>query len=116
MSELSTGKSIVVVAIVVGCFAVLWPKIFYPMFFGSTFDGRKLPGEIGLKLVLQPTALIRFHSEDRQRPDRPLHMNPEMLHPAMRDRNPGRAMPFAESDASVLKRTVDKEIRASLNK
>ena len=44
-----------------------------------------------------------------------MHMNPEMLHPAMRDRNPGRPMPYADSDASVLKRTVDKEIRVIVN-
>lgn len=34
--ELSTGKSILVCAVVLGCFAVLWPKIFYPMLFGSS--------------------------------------------------------------------------------
>ena len=39
---LSSGKSIMVVAVILGCFAILWPKIFYPMFFGvSTFDARK---------------------------------------------------------------------------
>ena len=30
--ELSRGKSLIVLAVVVGCFAILWPKIFYPMF------------------------------------------------------------------------------------
>ncbi|GIY77853.1 hypothetical protein CDAR_273691 [Caerostris darwini] len=30
-SDFGTGKSLVVLAIVLGCFAVLWPKIFYPM-------------------------------------------------------------------------------------
>lgn len=34
-SELSTGKTIFVLTVVAGCFAVLWPKIFYPMFFGT---------------------------------------------------------------------------------
>ncbi|KAG8238184.1 hypothetical protein J437_LFUL014060, partial [Ladona fulva] len=29
--EFGTGKTIFILAIVVGCFAVLWPKIFYPM-------------------------------------------------------------------------------------
>lgn len=29
--DFGTGKSLVVLAIVVGCFAILWPKIFYPM-------------------------------------------------------------------------------------
>ena len=32
---LSNGLIILVIAIVVGCFAVLWPKYFYPMFFGK---------------------------------------------------------------------------------
>ena len=34
-SELSTSKSIIVCSIVLGCFAILWPKIFHPMFFGG---------------------------------------------------------------------------------
>jgi hypothetical protein len=29
--EFGTGKTILILAIVVGCFAVLWPKLFYPM-------------------------------------------------------------------------------------
>jgi hypothetical protein len=29
--EFGTGKTICILAIVVGCFAVLWPKLFYPM-------------------------------------------------------------------------------------
>ncbi|KAK8727014.1 hypothetical protein OTU49_009881, partial [Cherax quadricarinatus] len=33
--EFGTGKTILVLAIVVGCFAVLWPKIFYPMLTAS---------------------------------------------------------------------------------
>ena len=32
---LSNGLIILVIAIVVGCFAVLWPKYFYPMMFGD---------------------------------------------------------------------------------
>ncbi|XP_046648825.1 titin-like isoform X2 [Daphnia pulicaria] len=32
--EFSKGKTLVVLAIVIGCFAILWPKIFYPMFQG----------------------------------------------------------------------------------
>ncbi|XP_064476795.1 resistance to inhibitors of cholinesterase protein 3-like isoform X2 [Ornithodoros turicata] len=30
-TELGMGKSIAVLAVVVGCFTILWPKIFYPM-------------------------------------------------------------------------------------
>ena len=45
---LSNGLIILVIAIVVGCFAVLWPKYFHPMFFGGepgpnhTYDPEKL--------------------------------------------------------------------------
>ena len=31
----SSGKTVLVLAIVAGCFAVLWPKIFVPMIFGE---------------------------------------------------------------------------------
>ncbi|CAL8103460.1 unnamed protein product [Orchesella dallaii] len=34
-SEFGRGKTIFVLAIVIGCFAVLWPKIFYPMLTAS---------------------------------------------------------------------------------
>lgn len=30
-TDIGVGKSIAVLAVVVGCFTVLWPKIFYPM-------------------------------------------------------------------------------------
>ncbi|KAF4532252.1 hypothetical protein B566_EDAN004339 [Ephemera danica] len=35
MAEFGTGKTIFILAIVVGCFAILWPKIFYPMLLTS---------------------------------------------------------------------------------
>ncbi|KAH0815823.1 hypothetical protein GEV33_006968 [Tenebrio molitor] len=34
-NDLSPRKTMVVLVIVVGCFAVLWPKVFYPMLVGS---------------------------------------------------------------------------------
>lgn len=34
-SDLTPRKTMIVVVIVVGCFAVLWPKVFYPMLVGS---------------------------------------------------------------------------------
>ncbi|XP_044263312.1 uncharacterized protein LOC123010468 isoform X2 [Tribolium madens] len=34
-SDLSPRKTMLVLVIVVGCFAVLWPKVFYPMLVGS---------------------------------------------------------------------------------
>uniref|UniRef100_A0A8D8PNR3 Resistance to inhibitors of cholinesterase protein 3 n=1 Tax=Cacopsylla melanoneura TaxID=428564 RepID=A0A8D8PNR3_9HEMI len=73
-SELSRGKTIFVLTVVAGCFAVLWPKIFYPMFFGSPqFQ----------------TNVEKAHAQMRQ--ERPPHMRPEMLHPALREN--GRAIP-----------------------
>ena len=38
---LSTGKTILIGTIVLGCFAVLWPKIFAPMLFGEPELPRK---------------------------------------------------------------------------
>lgn len=33
--DLGPRKTVLVLVIVVGCFAVLWPKVFYPMLIGS---------------------------------------------------------------------------------
>lgn len=35
MAEFGTAKTVFILAIVVGCFAILWPKIFYPMLLTS---------------------------------------------------------------------------------
>ncbi|XP_050510327.1 golgin subfamily A member 6-like protein 1 isoform X3 [Diabrotica virgifera virgifera] len=35
VNDLSPRKTMIVLVIVVGCFAVLWPKVFYPMLVGS---------------------------------------------------------------------------------
>lgn len=35
MPDLGPRKTLLVLVIVVGCFAVLWPKVFYPMLVGS---------------------------------------------------------------------------------
>ncbi|KAK4885107.1 hypothetical protein RN001_001378 [Aquatica leii] len=35
-TDLGTKKTLIVLVIVVGCFAVLWPKVLYPMLIGST--------------------------------------------------------------------------------
>ena len=45
---LSTGKTILIGTIVLGCFAVLWPKIFAPMLFGEP----ELPRKPGKKICL----------------------------------------------------------------
>ena len=43
---LSTGKTILIGTIVLGCFAVLWPKIFAPMLFGEPEESRKHSGKL----------------------------------------------------------------------
>ena len=45
---LSTGKTILIGTIVLGCFAVLWPKIFVPMLFGPP----DLPSKTGMLTIL----------------------------------------------------------------
>ena len=45
-STLSTSKTIVVISIVIGCFAILWPRMFYPMLqaaFRSQSTTKKVP-------------------------------------------------------------------------
>lgn len=34
-TEISQSKTICILAVVAGCFAVLWPSLFYPMLKGS---------------------------------------------------------------------------------
>lgn len=39
---ISNFKSLCIVIVVIGCFAVLWPKIFYPMLlYGLRWDSRQ---------------------------------------------------------------------------
>lgn len=35
VTEISQSKTICILAIVAGCFAILWPSLFYPMLKGS---------------------------------------------------------------------------------
>ena len=42
---LSNGVVILTFAIMIGCFAVLWPKIFSPMLFGEPLGQAKLDDE-----------------------------------------------------------------------
>ena len=42
---LSNGVIILTIVIMVGCFAVLWPKIFSPMLFGDSVGNVKLDDE-----------------------------------------------------------------------
>ncbi|XP_072162317.1 uncharacterized protein [Bemisia tabaci] len=72
--ELSTTKTVFILSIVLGCFAILWPKVFYPMFQTS----------------VNQSPSRSFNSEEHQRPERLPHMRPELMHPALRER--GRAI------------------------
>ena len=98
---LSSGKSIMVVAVILGCFAILWPKIFYPMFFGvSNIDARKGILFSSLSIQFQPSYTI--FSSEAFRGDRPPH-----LHGIPTGEN---GKPFHGQE---LKRTIDKELRVS---
>ena len=48
----SSGKTVLVLAIVAGCFAVLWPKIFVPMLFGEAPHPVKTDDDGELALVI----------------------------------------------------------------
>ena len=53
-AEIGTGKTIFVIAVVLGCFAVLYPKIFYHMMFDEKKDK---PGKQPLKLQIRVNIL-----------------------------------------------------------
>ncbi|KAL0279433.1 UNVERIFIED_CONTAM: hypothetical protein PYX00_000990 [Menopon gallinae] len=80
--EFGTGKTVLILTIVAACFAVLWPKIFYPMLVSSP-GGKPQSDNLNGHL----------------RQERPLHLRPEMMHPALRER--GRAIPQSNLDSKV---------------
>uniref|UniRef100_A0A1A9V281 Resistance to inhibitors of cholinesterase protein 3 N-terminal domain-containing protein n=1 Tax=Glossina austeni TaxID=7395 RepID=A0A1A9V281_GLOAU len=75
---LSSKKTILIIVTVVGCIAILWPKVFYPMMFG---------GSKTVKTDLKETQ--RGPGAIRQ--ERPVHLHPDAVYQAMRER--GRAIP-----------------------
>uniref|UniRef100_A0A6M2DZL8 Putative ric3 acetylcholine receptor chaperone isoform p n=1 Tax=Xenopsylla cheopis TaxID=163159 RepID=A0A6M2DZL8_XENCH len=77
-SGLGPRKSVFIVVIVVGCFSILWPKIFHPMLMGMS-EQEILPNS------MDKTSGIRQ--------ERPPHLRGDLPHPAMRER--GRAIPAA---------------------
>ncbi|XP_055707958.1 resistance to inhibitors of cholinesterase protein 3 isoform X8 [Phlebotomus papatasi] len=72
---LGPKKTFFVLVTVVGCIAILWPKVFYPMLMGGG----------------QEKQLMNDYRGSGIRQERPLHMHPDAVHPAMRER--GRAIP-----------------------
>jgi len=59
-TEISQSKTICILAIVVGCFAVLWPSLFYPMLKGS-FAPQTHTGELKIFLIIYFDMLIYVH-------------------------------------------------------
>ncbi|XP_014223993.1 nucleomorphin-like isoform X6 [Trichogramma pretiosum] len=82
--EFGPRKTIVILAIVVGCFAILWPKIFYPMLTAS----------------LYPPPPIETSGTIRQERQTPPHAG--SLHPALRER--GRAIPSSHVVPKIQER------------
>ncbi|XP_055916492.1 resistance to inhibitors of cholinesterase protein 3 isoform X5 [Eupeodes corollae] len=73
---LGSKKTAIIVITVVGCIAILWPKVFHPMMFGGplpkpTPKDHRLPGGL--------------------RQERPSHLHPESIYQSMKER--GRAIP-----------------------
>jgi len=83
--SLSTSKSILIIALVLGCFAVLWPKIFYPMLVGS-----RVASNSG--------------RQDFMRQEREFGLPG---HPAMRD----RSRMVKEANGVPPRHTIDNELR-----
>ncbi|XP_049295756.1 protein P200 isoform X2 [Anopheles funestus] len=78
-SGMGPRKTMIIMVTVVGCVAILWPKVFYPMMVGNG----------------QNKNVIKDHRGAGIRQERPPHLRPEAMHPAMRER--GRAIPQSGS-------------------
>uniref|UniRef100_A0AAG5D9Q5 Resistance to inhibitors of cholinesterase protein 3 N-terminal domain-containing protein n=1 Tax=Anopheles atroparvus TaxID=41427 RepID=A0AAG5D9Q5_ANOAO len=128
-SGMGPRKTMIIMVTVVGCVAILWPKVFYPMMVGNgqsknVIKDHRGAGCCGVVLDQETfaNASINFGSQqpnqqrkqqDQQpnlfrkwshvpfveihsiRQERPPHLRPEAMHPAMRER--GRAIPQAGS-------------------
>ncbi|XP_037714215.1 uncharacterized protein LOC119549930 isoform X12 [Drosophila subpulchrella] len=75
-------KTALIIVTVIGCIAILWPKVFHPMMFGGVpppkpnlKDQRAAPGGL--------------------RQERPAHLHPESIYQAMKER--GRAIPATQT-------------------
>ncbi|XP_015930104.2 resistance to inhibitors of cholinesterase protein 3 isoform X1 [Parasteatoda tepidariorum] len=67
-ADFGTGKTLAVLAIVLGCFAILWPKIFYPMWQAAfALSSSKVDSDGRYKET-----------------DRPPHLHPGSINPRMR--------------------------------
>jgi len=120
LQPLGTKKTLLIMVTVVGCVAILWPKVFYPMITGNPQKPAPLkdyrgPGCCDVVLDSQEfanssTALANLSLLERKtfrkhlnvytgeisiRQERPPHLKPDGIHPAMRER--GRAVPMMPS-------------------
>lgn len=117
-STLGPRKTLIIMVTVVGCIAILWPKVFYPMMVGPTqtkpiikdhrgsgccdvvLDQEETFANVSINVPNQQNLfrkrIIGPAVEDHSiRQERPPHLRPETIHPAMRER--GRAIPHAGS-------------------
>ncbi|XP_055707948.1 resistance to inhibitors of cholinesterase protein 3 isoform X3 [Phlebotomus papatasi] len=111
---LGPKKTFFVLVTVVGCIAILWPKVFYPMLMGGgqekqlmndyrgsgccdvVLDSDEFANVSSTLSSMEHPKIFRkninlFTGEISIRQERPLHMHPDAVHPAMRER--GRAIP-----------------------
>ena len=119
MGDLSRSKSILICTVVLGCFAVLWPKIFYPMFFGPNPDpiaeGKKKYFNFDVPLIV--IIMLLFEESRFSRPDKPIHMmNPDMVPPPMRDTAKRMGAAGGNGRMEEPRRTIDRELRVSEKK
>jgi len=102
MTEMTTGKMLFVLAIVLGCFAVLWPKIFYPMMFEASNKSSK-SGNFILGIV------VKEHSRQFSFQDALPRPGPEFNHPAFRN---GKGRPiFPGDDGESIRRTIERDLK-----
>ncbi|XP_037714208.1 uncharacterized protein LOC119549930 isoform X6 [Drosophila subpulchrella] len=115
-------KTALIIVTVIGCIAILWPKVFHPMMFGGVpppkpnlKDQRAAPGgccdvvldreqfmNVSKKDPIEPFGprLYRkqinvYTGEISLRQERPAHLHPESIYQAMKER--GRAIPATQT-------------------
>ncbi|KMY95406.1 uncharacterized protein LOC6735474 isoform X7 [Drosophila simulans] len=121
-------KTALIIVTVIGCIAILWPKVFHPMMFGGVppaqpnfKDPRAAPGGC-CDVVLDREQFLNATKKDTIEPfgphlyrkqinvytgeislrqERPAHLHPESIYQAMRER--GRAIP-ATPTVPILER------------
>lgn len=104
-TELGVSRSILVLSIVIACFAVLWPKIFYPMLMtavgSDTMTGRP-----------RQTSPV-FSNNERMKTST---QHPALMHPRMRDAygpagKPLPSMPLRSASGPVTTRPIPPQVQ-----